>query len=184
MLMTQEQLSKVAATNTETLLRFSAISLNGLERLVKIQLEASKQNFEDGIKAARELSSVKTPQEGAQRLNQLASSTLEKTVNTSRTVYEAIALTQGELSKLAEEILSSGNKNFLSLVEQAGKNAPSGSEPAVNAIKSSVAATAAMMDSMTKAAQQVAEFASTSVKTATSATTEAVKQAQTASSKK
>ena len=62
-------------------------------------------------------------------------------------------------------------------VESISKNAPAGSETAVNALKSGIAAGAAAINSMTKAAQQVAEFADSSVKAANSATVDAVKTA-------
>ena len=52
-----------------------------------------------------------------------------------------------------------------------------GSDAAVNALKSSLAAPAAAVNSITKAAHQAAEFTETSVKAATAATADAVKTA-------
>ncbi|MNT79270.1 hypothetical protein D3C72_2185880 [compost metagenome] len=85
--------------------------------------------------------------------------------------------TQAELGKIAESNFNELNKSVISNIDLLSKNAPAGSETAVNALKSGIAAGAAAINSMTKAAQQVAEFADSSVKAANSATVDAVKTA-------
>ncbi|WP_022652979.1 phasin family protein [Aquaspirillum serpens] len=174
---TPEQFTKVSANGLQTLLRFSEISLNGLERLIKLQLETTKHTLEEQAKLAQEFSSVSDNQEAIKRVNQLAAASVEQLVAASRNFYDVVSQTQGELSKLAEDNLSEFNKNVVTVLDQIAQNAPAGSDTAVNALKSSIAATAAAMDSMTKAAKQVAEFADTSVKAASTATADAVKNA-------
>jgi phasin family protein len=175
MFTTNEQFSKISLGGVETVLRFAQISLDSAEKLVKFNLEVSKQSLEDNIKVAKELADAKDPQEAVARINKLATESVEHAVSNSRNVYEIVTRAQGELAKLAEENMGTLNKSFITAIEDIAKNAPAGSEVTVNAVKTSVAAAAAAINSFAKAAQQVNEFAETSVKAASSATADAVK---------
>lgn len=175
MFTTNEQFSKISLGGVETVLRFAQISLDSAEKLVKFNLEVSKQSLEDNIKVAKDLAKAKDPQEAVARINKLTTESVEHAVTNSRNVYEIVTQTQGELAKLAEENIGTLNKSLISAIEDIAKNAPAGSDVAVNAVKTSVAAAAAAINSFTKAAQQVNEFAETSVKAASSATADAVK---------
>ena len=124
-----------------------------------------------------ELVKLSNPQDVANHVSKAASASLEQAVNHSRNLYEAVSEIQGEVAKLAEENIGLLNKSMISTIDALAKNAPAGSESAVNAVKSGIAASAAAVNSMTKAAQQVAEFAGTSVKAASTATADAVRNA-------
>ena len=76
----------------------------------------------------------------------------------SRNLYEVASDAQSELSKLAEERMTTFQQAVTETVDQAAKSAPAGSDVAVAAIKSSLAATTAAFDSFTKAAKHVASF--------------------------
>jgi hypothetical protein len=89
-------------------------------------------------------------------------------------VYEIATQTQEELSKVVEGQFSEMNKNVATALDKAAKNAPAGSDVAVAAVKSAIAAANSAYDSMTKAAKQVAEIAEANVAAATNATVKAV----------
>ncbi|MBA4707574.1 phasin [Aquitalea sp. FJL05] len=174
---TNDQLSKISLSGFEAALRVAQISLDSAERLVKLNLEASKQTLEENVKVAKALAGAGDAQEALNQFNQLASQSVDKAVANSRNVYEIVSAAQSELSKLAEENLGSFNKNLITALEGAAKNAPAGSDNALNAVKTSLAAAAAAVNSFSKAAQQVAEFTDSSIKAASSATADAVKTA-------
>jgi hypothetical protein len=104
----------------------------------------------------------------------LAQPAVEKAVAYSRSVYEIATQTQEELSKVVEGQFSEMNKNVATALDKAAKNAPAGSDVAVAAVKSAIAAANSAYDSMTKAAKQVAEIAEANVAAATTATVKAV----------
>ena len=62
-------------------------------------------------------------------------------------------------------------------LEKATKNAPAGSDVAVTALKSTVAATTAAFDQFSKATKQVVDFADASVRAATANAANAAKAA-------
>ena len=70
------------------------------------------------------------------------------------------------MSKVLESGMSTLNKNLASVVDKAVKSAPAGSDVAVTALKSTMAATTAAFDSMTKATRQVIDFTDASVRAA------------------
>ena len=172
-----ESFSKISANGVEAALRFAQISLDGTERLVKLQLELSKQALEDQVKATQELSKVKYPQEALQKVNALSGQNAEKAVSHSRELYDIVSTTQASLTRLAEEQLGQFNKVLAGSLDGLSQNAPAGSDALLNAFKSSFAATASAINTLQRAAQQVAEFTDTNVKAATSATADAVKTA-------
>lgn len=175
MLKSAQELSKASAQNLEALLRFSEVSLNGLERLIKLQLAATKQSLEENARLAHELSGVTNSQEVMAKIHEVGNASLEKAVATTRELYEVVSQTQNALSKLTESHFSDLNKNLLAAVDQFAHNAPAGGEVGINALKSSIAATAAAFDSMTRAANQVAEFTDASVKNVSNTAAEAFK---------
>lgn len=170
-----EQFSKFSVNGLENMLRIAQISLNSGERLIKQQFESSKQILEDNLQAAQDLSQVTDPQAALGHINKLFTQSFEKAVKNSRSIYDIVSQTQSELTALTEDSLSHINKSMISGLETLSQNGPAGSDAAVNAIKSSFAAAAAAANSITRAAQQVAEFTDSSVKAATSATADAVK---------
>ena len=170
-----EQLNKLSLTGIESSLRFAQITLDSAERLIKLNLEISKQSLEDQTKAAKQLAGVSDPQDVFSHFNQLTTQSVDKAVSNSRNLYEIVSSTQSQLTKLAEESVGLFNKSLISSIETLSKNSPNGSDATLNAVKSSVAAAAAAVNTFSKAAQQVAEFTDSSVKAATSATADAVK---------
>jgi phasin family protein len=137
----------------------------------------------DGVANAKAMLGAKDPQEFFSLQSSLAQPGLEKAVAYSRSVYEISAQSKEEISKLLEAQFSDFQKQVLGLLEKATKNAPAGSDVAVNAVKSAIAAATSAFDSMNKAAKQVADIAETNVAAATNATVKAVGSAAAAAKK-
>jgi gamma-glutamyl:cysteine ligase YbdK (ATP-grasp superfamily) len=98
----------------------------------------------------------------------------EKAVAYSRSVYEITTQSQGEFTKILDSQYAEMNKNVSSALDKAVKGAPAGSDVAVAAVKSAIAAANSAYETMNKAAKQVAEMTEANVAAATSATVKAV----------
>jgi hypothetical protein len=92
-------------------------------------------------------------------------------------VYEVASKTQAEMTKFAETQAAELNKNLSVLLEKFSKNAPAGSDVAVAAVRSALAAANSAYDSFNKVAKQATEIAESNFVAATSATKEAKKRA-------
>jgi phasin family protein len=103
--------------------------------------------------------SVKDAQELLALNTSLLQPSAEKAAAYSRHLYDIASATGSEVSKLAEGQLSEAQKKFMSVVDNAVKNAPAGTENAVVLVKSAVAAANNAFDSVQKAAKQAADVA-------------------------
>jgi phasin family protein len=171
---TTEQFASANKATVETLLTVANTAFASAERLAALNLNTARALLEDSVANAKALLSVKDVQQLIAMQTTLAQPAVEKAVAYSRSVYEIATQTQEELSKVVEGQFSEINKNVSVALDKAVKNAPAGSDVAVAAVKSAIAAANSAYDSMTKAAKQVAEIAEANVAAATTATVKAV----------
>jgi phasin family protein len=171
---TPEQLASANKANVETLLTIANTAFASAERLAALNLNTARVILEDVVGNAKALLAAKDVQELVTLQSTLAQPSLEKAVAYSRSVYEIATQTQEELGKVFEAQYAEMNKNVTTALDKAVKNAPAGSDVAVAAVKSAIAAANSAYDSMSKAAKQVAEMTEANVAAATSATVKAV----------
>ena len=81
------------------------------------------------------------------------------------------------MSRIVDAQIAENNKKVTQLIDFAAKNAPAGSEGAVAALKSAVAAANTAYDTLAKAAKQAVDFAESNITAATSATMKAASAA-------
>ena len=158
----------------ESLLTIANTAFASAERFAALNLNTARAVLEDSVASAKSLMSIKDAQELLGTQSTLAKPTLEKFVAYSRSVYEIGSQTQEELTKVFEAQYGELNKNIGSALDKAAKSAPAGSDVAISAVKSAIAAANSAYDSINKAAKQVAEIAEANVAAATNATVKAV----------
>jgi phasin family protein len=173
MFATSEQFTAANKANVETLLSLANTGFAGIERLAALNLNTARTALEDGVATAKTLLAVKDAQE-LLSLQSLAQPAVEKAVAYARSVYEIATQTQEEISKVVEAQIAELNKAVAAALDKAAKSAPAGSDVAVAAVKSAIAAANSAYDSVSKAAKQVAEMAEANLDAATSATVKAV----------
>ena len=174
MFATPEQFAATNKAGVETLLTLANTAFAGAERIAALNLNTARSILEDSVASSKALLGAKDIQELVSLQSALAKPAVEKAVSYSRSLYEISSELQGELSKIFEVQLSEVNKNVSAVLDKAAKSAPAGSDVAVAAVKSAIAAANSAYDSMTKAAKQVAEMAEANVAAATDATVKAV----------
>ncbi len=171
---TPEQFAAANKANVETALTLANTAFASAERFAALNLNTARTTLEDVVANAKALLGAKDIQDLLTLQTSLAQPAIEKIVAYSRSVYEIASQTQEEFSKLVEAQLSEVNKNVAIALEKAAKSAPAGSDVAVAAVKSAIAAANSAYDSVSKAAKQVAEIAEANVTAATNATVKAV----------
>lgn len=181
---TPEQFTSAAKANIETLLTLANSAFANAERLAALNLNTARSVLEDGVANTKALFAAKDVQEFVSLQTSLAQPLIEKVVAYNRSVYEIASQSQEEFSKLFEAQVAEVNKNVAAALDKAAKSAPAGSDVAVAAVKSAIAAANSAYDSVSKAAKQVAEIAEANVAAATNATVKAVTTTSKAASKK
>ncbi len=171
---TPEQFAATNKANVETMLTLANSAFASAERLAALNLNTARSAMEDGVANTKALLAVKDVQQLVSLQSSLAQPLVEKAVAYARSVYEISSQSQEEVAKVLEAQVAELNKGFASALDQAAKSAPAGSDVAVAAVKSAIAAANSAYDSMNKAAKQVAEIAEANVAAATNATVKAV----------
>jgi phasin family protein len=171
---TPEQFAGANKANVETLLTIANTAFASAERLAALNLNTARTLLEDSVNTAKTLLAAKDVQELVGMQTALAQPAFEKAVAYSRSIYEIATQTQDEFSKIFDSQFVEINKNVTSALDKAAKSAPAGSDVAVAAVKSAIAAANSAYETMNKAAKQVAEMAEANVAAATSATVKAV----------
>jgi phasin family protein len=155
----QEQFSAFNEKALDSVLDFAALSFANTERLVDLQIESVKASVEETAESFKALSSIKDPQELLAVRSRLVEASVERASSYARTVYELVAEAQADASQLLEAQVAAFNEGVISAVEQASTlpSAPAGANVAIAAVKSSVAATTAAVDTLSRPAKQPAK---------------------------
>ncbi len=158
-MLTVEQVVASHKANIETLMGLTTKAFEGVEKIVELNMTASKAALAESGEHAMALLSVKDAQELLALQSGLFQPLAEKTAAYSRHLYD-IASSQGaELSKVFEDQTADAQRKFTNLVDGAAKNAPAGSEAAVAVMKSAVSSANSALESVQKAVRQATEMA-------------------------
>lgn len=156
-----EQFSAAAKANVEAQIalfnQLANKTFEGVEKLVDLNLKAAKSSLEESQATAQKLLSAKDPQEFFSLSSAQAQPALEKSVAYGRHLSGILSGTQAELSKTAEAQIAEANRKVISLIDEAAKNAPVGSEQAIALLKSTLGNLNAGYEQFTKSAKQAAE---------------------------
>jgi len=171
MYVTPEQIAAANKTNVDAVLGFAQSNFAALERISALNFNATKTAFEDGLAHAKALMGAKDVQELVNMNAAAAQPAMEKLVAWQRSVYEVASQSQAEVTRYFEAQAQELNKTAAAYLDKFAKNAPAGSDVAVAAVKSALAAANSAYDSMTKAAKQASEMAEANIAAATAAAT-------------
>ncbi|TXG97512.1 MAG: phasin family protein [Rhodocyclaceae bacterium] len=173
-----EQFAAANKAAVDSLLSVANTALASAERIATLNLETARSVLEDSVSNAKAIMGAKDPQEALTIQASLAKPSVEKAVAYGKSVYEISSETQEQLAKMVEAQFGDFQKNVAAMLEKAAKSAPAGSDVAVAAVQSAIAAANSAFDNMRKAAQQVTEMAQSNIAAATSATAKAVKKSK------
>jgi len=184
-MLTAEQLLATQKANIATLFDLGQKAFEGVEKVLELNLQVAKTSYDEAAEHAKAVLAAKDPQELLALQTSLLQPSAEKAAAYSRHLYDIASSTSSEVSKLAEAQLAEAQKKFVSVVDNAVKNAPAGTENAVVLVKSALAAANNAFDSVHKAAKQAADVAeanfqaisNTAVKASQAATTKSRKAA-------
>lgn len=171
MLNVPEQFVATNKENLDTFLTFAGIATAGAEKLIELQLKTAKAAFAEGAKNVQALAGAKDIQQFTEIQSAIAQPAAEKASAYARSVYAVFAETQAEWTRYFEARVGEVNKNMTSALDNAVKSAPAGSDVAVAAFKSALAAANQAYDAFSKATKQVTEATEATMTAATGTST-------------
>jgi phasin family protein len=167
MYVTPEQIQATTKANVEAMLSLASSQFAAIEKFASLNANAVKAAFEDSLANARALAGAKDVQELVNLQSTFAQPAIEKAIAYSKSVYEIATEANSEFSRVAERRVAEWNENFVSLLDKVSKNAPAGSDVAVAAVKSMLAAANSAYDNINRGAKQATEIAEANVAAAT-----------------
>ena len=183
-MLTAEQIVAAQKSNIETLFGLTQKAFEGVEKLVELNVQATKAAMAEAANNTQAILSVKDAQELLTLQASLMQPLAEKTVAYSRHLYDIASGTGAEFGKAFESKMAESQAQMAALVDNAAKNAPAGSETAVAVMKSAVAAANNAFESVQKAVKQASDVAEANFNAVTTTATNAAKSASAAAKKR
>jgi phasin family protein len=165
MTFTPEQVIAANKANLETLVGLTTKAFSGVEQLIELNLAAAKSAMTDSQEHIHASLSVKDAQELLALQSSLFQPLAEKAVAYNRHLYEIATGTGAHFHGTVEGKVAEAQNAFHAMVDNAAKNAPAGSEAAVAAFKTAVAAGSNALETVQKAVKQATEVAESNYKT-------------------
>ena len=176
-MLTAEQLMASHKANIETLFGLTQKAFEGVEKLVELNVQATKAALAETANNAQAVMGVKDAQELLALQASMVQPLAEKTAAYSRHLYDIAQSAGAEISKTFEGQTVEAQKKFADLVESATQNAPAGSETAVTMMKSAMTAANTAFESVQKAVKQAGDMAETNFNTVSDSALSATKSA-------
>jgi phasin family protein len=174
-MLTVEQIMASHKANIETLLGLTSKAFEGVEKIIELNLAASKAALAETREHAKAMLSVKDAQELIALQSALLQPLAEKSAAYSRHLYDIASGSSAEFSKAFEGQASEAQQKFLEFVGSTEKNAPIGSESAVAAMRSAVMAANNALESVQKAVKQATDVAESNFNNVVASASDAVK---------
>lgn len=177
---TPEQLAASTKANVKAMEGFTTQAYSGFEKLVELNMAASKSMLAESFSQLQAVMGAKDPQEVMALQTAMAQPLAEKSVAYGRHVYAIATEAGADFTKAFEAKVAEAQGAFSSLVENMSKNAPAGSETFMAAFKSALQTSQNVIESAQSSAKKTVEMAESSFTTlanqAVSATTAASKK--------
>ncbi|MDA8453153.1 phasin family protein [Acidovorax sp. GBBC 3334] len=159
MSLTPEQVIASQKAHLDTLFGLTNKAFEGVEKLVELNVTASRATLSEAATHTQALLSVKDAQELLSLQASFFQPLAEKTAAYNRHLYEIASGTTAEFSRALEAQAAEVQRNFSNLVDTAAKNAPAGTETGVAVFKSAVSAANNAFESVQKAVKQANDVA-------------------------
>ena len=176
-MLTAEQIIASHKANIETLFGLTHKAFEGVEKLVELNVQATKAALAETANHTQAMMGVKDAQELLALQAGMVQPLAEKTAAYSRHLYDIASAAGADLGKTFEAQSAEAQKKVMGLVDSATKNAPAGSETAVAVMKSAVVAANNAFESMQKAVKQASDMAEANFNTVAASAVSASKTA-------
>lgn len=171
---TPEKLSAVHKATIDSALAALQTVFDSSERLAALNLNTARALISEGSANAKALLGAKNPDELVKLQTAMARPAVEKALAYYRNYYEIVAQSFEEAIRPFEIQFAELNKLVCTELEKAAKAAPVGSEAALAAVKSGIAAANSTYDQVTRATRQAVEIAEANMAAAADAAVKAV----------
>ena len=174
---TTEQFIETNKANLQALQGFATQAFAGVEKLVELNLAASKAALGESFSHVQAVLAVKDAKELLSLQSGLLKPLADKTAAYAQHVQTIVSGSGAEFTKAVETKTAEAQKAFGGVLENLSKNAPAGSETAVAAFKNALTAGQTALESAQVQAKKAVEAAQANFTAAATHAADAVKKA-------
>ena len=176
---TAEQFTATNKANLQALQGFTTQAFSGLEKLVELNMAASKAVLEESFAHTQAVLGAKDPKEVLALQSGLLKPLADKSAAYAQHVQAILTGSTADFTKAVEAKTAEAQKAFDGVLENLTKNAPAGSETAVAAFKSALTAGQNAIETAQAQAKKAVETAQATFTAAATQAADAVKKATT-----
>ena len=174
---TAEQFTATNQANFQALETLASQAFAGVEKLVELNMQASKALLTESFSHAQAVLAAKDPQALLALHTNLLRPLADKSAAYAQHVQTIVADSSAELTKVVEAKTAEVQQSFNGAVETLVKNAPAGTESAVAAFKSALTAGQDAVESAQSSAKKAAATAQSNFAAANTQVVDAVVKA-------
>jgi len=158
-----DQLIATQKTNVEAFAGLSEKAFASFEKLVELNMAASRAILNESISNLQALASAKDAQALLALQSDMVKPLVEKAASYNRHLLDIVSGSGADFSSVFEATTAESQKTVTDLLETSLKSAPAGSEAAVEVIKSAMAAGNNALESAQKAARQTVQLVESNI---------------------
>lgn len=168
-MLTPEQVAETRKADLDRLFDLNNRAVEGIEKMAALTLQTIRATLADTFELAQKALSVKEPQDWRTLQNSVAAPMAEKVQSYSRQTFDLVSATEAEFARIGKAQCEAYGHQMQTAVEDATQNAPAGSEAAMTALNSAIAAANTLYEALQSSGQQVVEATRNSLETSASA---------------
>lgn len=184
MFLTPEQFAAANKASVDAMLSLANTALANAERIAALNFNSTRTLLEDSLSNAGALLAARTPQQAMALAAAQLRPAVEQALSYGRSLCEISAQTKEEASRQLESQFDEFQKQVASLMDQATRNAPPGSDVAIASVRAALEAARSAFDYMKTVHKQAAEIDEVNIATASQATVDALRSASPAKKKR
>jgi len=169
MVTSTEDLMKMHADALKASSAAAAKTLEGFQKLAALNMQTAKAALEDSSEQVKALLAAKDAKALTELVTSFAQPTPEKFTAYAKAVYAITKEANSDLTSMVEKQIATSNEQLAQAIENLAKNAPAGSEGAINFIKQALTAAQAAYEQVNTATRQFVQVAEANVQGAAKA---------------
>lgn len=177
MTLTPEQIAAAQKANLETLTGLTNQAIKSVEKLVELNMQIVKNSLNESMSNAKKAFEVRDVQHLIAQQAEMVQPMAEKMMAYGRDLYAIAQDSSAGFAKTAESEIAAGQKKLQAMVHDFTKNAPAGSDAAVQVMKQAIAAANNSYETSQKAIKHAMEVAQSNIQNATDTVTKAATKA-------
>ena len=164
-----ERFSTLQLQSLKAMQAYTLASLNGVEKLAELNLQAAKTTVEEGLSTSVALFNSRDPKALADAASVQAKPATNKLGAYAGHVYQIANETATELSRIAEKQVREASQQMFETIDDISKGAPAGTEGIATFYKSAASAANSALDQVSQANKQVLDLTEANVERANGA---------------